>query len=158
MIWNDRPRRVKVLCKLLFVRIAPYIVFEYFWFESQWEEGGLSSPKAKYNVDTDSKQVPWGKDEKDFEKRVQKYVKLLGGNRSRWNDWGLSVRALYHWLVICLFSVVGKSRIRSEGVFLFGSFLSCFSFQRWPSFVSSHPLLISEFNQSLLSQYHSSPI
>jgi len=30
-------------------------------------------------VDTDSKQVPWGKDEKNFEKRVQEYVKLLGG-------------------------------------------------------------------------------
>ena len=27
----------------------------------------------------DSKQVPWGKDEKNFEKRVQEYVKLLGG-------------------------------------------------------------------------------
>ena len=37
------------------------------------------SPKTKYNGDTDRKQVPWGKDEKNFEKRVKEYVKLLGG-------------------------------------------------------------------------------
>ena len=30
-------------------------------------------------MDTDSRQVPWGKDEKNFEKRVKEYVKLLRG-------------------------------------------------------------------------------
>jgi hypothetical protein len=63
----------------------------------------------------------------------------------------LSVRALYHWLVICLFSVVCKSRIRSEGVFLFGSFLSCFSISG--DHLLSLPIacLSREFNQSLVN-------
>lgn len=33
--------------------------------------GGKHSSKAKYWQETDSKQVPWGKDEKNFEKRVK---------------------------------------------------------------------------------------
>src|SRR6202022_2968676 len=37
--------------------------------------------KAKYRQETDSEQVPRGKDEKDFEKRVKKCLKLLGGKR-----------------------------------------------------------------------------
>ncbi|GJS23069.1 hypothetical protein Tco_0451701 [Tanacetum coccineum] len=37
--------------------------------------------KAKYWVKTDSKQVPRGKDEKDFEKRVKECLKLSGGKR-----------------------------------------------------------------------------
>ena len=32
---------------------------------------------------TDSEQVPWGKDEKHFEKRVKQYVKPSGGKRTR---------------------------------------------------------------------------
>ena len=35
------------------------------------------SGKAKYSRETDSEQVPWGKDEKNFEKRV----------KSTWNRW-----------------------------------------------------------------------
>src|SRR4029079_2334936 len=37
--------------------------------------------KAKYWQETDSEQVPRGKDEKDFEKRVKQCLKLLGGKR-----------------------------------------------------------------------------
>ena len=37
--------------------------------------------KAKYWRETDSEQVPWGKDEKNFGKRVKQYVKLLKGKR-----------------------------------------------------------------------------
>ncbi|GKA14879.1 hypothetical protein Tco_0694525 [Tanacetum coccineum] len=37
--------------------------------------------KAKYWRETDSKQVPRGKDEKDFEKRVKECLKLSGGKR-----------------------------------------------------------------------------
>ncbi|KAK8635132.1 hypothetical protein V6N13_023009 [Hibiscus sabdariffa] len=37
--------------------------------------------KAKYGRETDSGQVPRGKDEKDFEKRVKECLKLSGGKR-----------------------------------------------------------------------------
>src|ERR1051325_5862299 len=37
--------------------------------------------KAKYWRETDSEQVPRGKDEKDFEKRVKECLKLSGGKR-----------------------------------------------------------------------------
>jgi hypothetical protein len=46
------------------------------------------SSKAKYRPETDSAQVEWSKDEKHFEKRVKKYVKLLKGKRL-WPDLGL---------------------------------------------------------------------
>ncbi|WZY93912.1 hypothetical protein YC2023_066241 [Brassica napus] len=36
---------------------------------------------AKYGQETDSEQVPRGKDEKDFEKRVKECLKLSGGKR-----------------------------------------------------------------------------
>ncbi|KAF5204526.1 hypothetical protein FRX31_005888 [Thalictrum thalictroides] len=47
-------------------------------------EGGAGegeSPVAKYWRETDSEQVPRGKDEKDFEKRVKECLKLSGGKR-----------------------------------------------------------------------------
>ena len=37
--------------------------------------------KPKYSLATDSEQVPRGKDEKDFEKRVKECLKLSGGKR-----------------------------------------------------------------------------
>ncbi|KAL0642127.1 hypothetical protein Bca4012_103295 [Brassica carinata] len=37
--------------------------------------------RAKYGRETDSEQVPRGKDEKDFEKRVKECLKLSGGKR-----------------------------------------------------------------------------
>src|SRR6266542_802758 len=37
--------------------------------------------KAKYWRETDSEQVPRGKDEKNFGKRVKQYVKLMKGKR-----------------------------------------------------------------------------
>ena len=40
-----------------------------------------SSRGKNHRHETDSEQVPWGKDEKDFEKRVKKYVKPLKGKR-----------------------------------------------------------------------------
>ncbi|KAL0662705.1 hypothetical protein Bca4012_099542 [Brassica carinata] len=43
---------------------------------------GWSIPsKAKYGRETDSEQVPRGKDEKDFEKRGKECLKLSGGKR-----------------------------------------------------------------------------
>ncbi|WZY99992.1 hypothetical protein YC2023_072321 [Brassica napus] len=47
--------------------------------------------KAKYGRETDSEQVPRGKDEKDFEKRVKECLKLSGGKRmgasdASWSD------------------------------------------------------------------------
>ncbi|WZY71443.1 hypothetical protein YC2023_003683 [Brassica napus] len=46
---------------------------------------------AKYGRETDSEQVPRGKDEKDFEKRVKECLKLSGGKRmgagdASWSD------------------------------------------------------------------------
>ncbi|WZY93637.1 hypothetical protein YC2023_065966 [Brassica napus] len=38
-------------------------------------------PQAKYGRETDSEQVPRGKDEKDFENRVKDCLKLSGGKR-----------------------------------------------------------------------------
>ena len=50
-------------------------------FEIAAQNGWYIPSKAKYWRETDSEQVPWGKDEKNFEKRVQQYVKLLEGKR-----------------------------------------------------------------------------
>jgi len=47
--------------------------------ESAALSGWYTSSKAKYWYETDSEQVPWGKGEKNFEKRVKKYVKPLKG-------------------------------------------------------------------------------
>ncbi|WZY70721.1 hypothetical protein YC2023_002961 [Brassica napus] len=65
---------------------------------------------AKYGRETDSEQVPRGKDEKDFEKRVKECLKLSGGKRmgagdASWSDaersnpvcrsiWGVDRRGL----------------------------------------------------------------
>ncbi|WZY70750.1 hypothetical protein YC2023_002990 [Brassica napus] len=51
----------------------------------------VNSAKAKYGRETDSEQVPRGKDEKDFEKRVKECLKLSGGKRmgagdASWSD------------------------------------------------------------------------
>ncbi|CAN7022558.1 unnamed protein product, partial [Brassica rapa subsp. trilocularis] len=66
--------------------------------------------RAKYGRETDSEQVPRGKDEKDFEKRVKECLKLSGGKRmgagdASWSDaersnpvrrsiWGVDRRGL----------------------------------------------------------------
>ena len=42
--------------------------------------------KAKYWCETDGEQVPWGKYEKNFEKRVKKYVKPFEGKRCAARD------------------------------------------------------------------------
>ena len=44
--------------------------------------GGKFHLKLNIDRETDSEQVPWGKDEKNFEKRVKQYVKLLKGKRT----------------------------------------------------------------------------
>jgi len=43
--------------------------------------GGELHPRLNIGRKTDSEQVPWGKDEKNFEKRVKQCLKLLRGNR-----------------------------------------------------------------------------
>ncbi|KAL0745252.1 hypothetical protein Bca101_102258 [Brassica carinata] len=47
----------------------------------------VNSVKAKYGRETDGEQVPRGKDEKDFEKRVKECLKLSGGS-----GWGPAMR------------------------------------------------------------------
>ena len=69
--------------------------------------GWYVSSKAKYWWETDSEQVPWGKDEKNFEKRVKKYLKLLRGKR--WKsvlDGG--VMSFVYWSVRLCFLQRGK--------------------------------------------------
>lgn len=67
-------------------------------FEIAALSGWYVSSKAKYWWETDSEQVPWGKDEKNFEKRVKKYLKLLKGKR--WKsvpDWGVMSCVYWSW-------------------------------------------------------------
>ncbi|KAK7285927.1 hypothetical protein RJT34_20717 [Clitoria ternatea] len=68
---------------------------------------------AKYGRETDSEQVPRGKDEKDFEKRVKECLKLSGGKRMgvgdvSWSDvercepvrqsaWDIDRYGLWRW-------------------------------------------------------------
>ena len=40
-------------------------------FGNATQSGWWTPSKAKYVQETDSEQVPWGKDEKNFEKRVK---------------------------------------------------------------------------------------
>ncbi|WZY99665.1 hypothetical protein YC2023_071994 [Brassica napus] len=56
-----------------------------------WQEAKSNLVTAKYGRETDSEQVPRGKDEKDFEKRVKECLKLSGGKRmgtgdASWSD------------------------------------------------------------------------
>ena len=51
---------------------------------AQSKGGGLLLLKLNIYGETDSEQVPRGKDEKHFEKRVQQALKLLSGN-IRWS-------------------------------------------------------------------------
>ncbi|KAK7286184.1 hypothetical protein RJT34_21047 [Clitoria ternatea] len=76
--------------------------------------GPLADPEtAKYGRETDSEQVPRGKDEKDFEKRVKECLKLSGGKRMgvgdvSWSDvercepvrqsaWDIDRYGLWRW-------------------------------------------------------------
>ncbi|KAI9070502.1 hypothetical protein K1719_047532 [Acacia pycnantha] len=47
----------------------------------QPQSGGKFRPRLNTRRETDSEQVPRGKDEKDFEKRVKECLKLSGGKR-----------------------------------------------------------------------------
>ena len=47
--------------------------------QSRW----YTSSKAKYQRETDSAKVPWGKDAKNFEKRVKEDLKPLRGKRRK---------------------------------------------------------------------------
>ena len=57
----------------------------------------VNSVKAKYRRETDSEQVPRGKDEKDFEKRVKECLKLPGGKRIGAGD---ASRSYAEWLLL----------------------------------------------------------
>ncbi|KAK7286007.1 hypothetical protein RJT34_20822 [Clitoria ternatea] len=76
--------------------------------------GPLADPEtAKYGQETDNEQVPRGKDEKDFEKRVKECLKLSGGKRMgvgdvSWSDvercepvrqsaWDIDRYGLWRW-------------------------------------------------------------
>ena len=76
MLWNNISRKVTCLselCNPLYTGCALQVTFLGIGLQSWWS----LSPKATYECETDSKQVPWGKHEKDFEKRVN----------SAWNCW-----------------------------------------------------------------------
>jgi len=55
-----------------------------------WECSPNRAVNSKYGPETDSKQVPRGKDEKDFEKRVKECLKLSGG---KWMGGGHAPRS-----------------------------------------------------------------
>ena len=73
---NKETKKVVFLCFSYFITKVSC-----FWrvrfFGSRALTGWYISSVTKYGVDPDSEQVPWGKDEKDFEKRV----------KSMWNCW-----------------------------------------------------------------------
>ncbi|WZZ15128.1 hypothetical protein YC2023_108217 [Brassica napus] len=48
---------------------------------TRWSRYGSIMKRAKYGRETDSEQVPRGKDGKDFEKRFKECLKLSGGKR-----------------------------------------------------------------------------
>ena len=63
------------------------------FFGSRALTGWYISSVTKYRCDTDSEQVPWGKDEKDFEKRV----------KSMWNCWkGSNVTLIWLFFFVVL--------------------------------------------------------
>ncbi|CAF2086560.1 unnamed protein product [Brassica napus] len=78
--WKGAPERVRApSCP---DPVAPRgAVYESGCLGMQPQSGGKFRPKAKYGRETDSEQVPRGKDEKDFEKRVKECLKLSGGKR-----------------------------------------------------------------------------
>ena len=47
----------------------------------QSKTGGKFRPRLNYLRENDSEQLPQGKDEKEFEKRVKECLKLSGGKR-----------------------------------------------------------------------------
>ena len=63
------PERVKAPCSVLSKQVAPTRVG---LLGTAALSGRYESSKAKYGWETDSKQVLWRKDEKDFEKRVKR--------------------------------------------------------------------------------------
>ena len=63
------PERVKAPCSFLSKQVAPTRVG---LPGTAALSGRYESSKAKYGWETDSKQVLWRKDEKDFEKRVKR--------------------------------------------------------------------------------------
>ena len=76
MFWKRISRKVTCLSELcgpLYTGCIARVTFLGIGTQSWWS----FSPKATYKCETDSKQVPWGKHEKDFEKRV----------KSAWNCW-----------------------------------------------------------------------
>ncbi|CAN7135838.1 unnamed protein product [Brassica rapa subsp. narinosa] len=78
--WKGAPERVRApSCP---DPVAPRgAVYESGCLGMQPQSGGKFRPRLKYGRDTDSEQVPRGKDEKDFEKRVKECLKLSGGKR-----------------------------------------------------------------------------
>jgi hypothetical protein len=86
--------------------------------------------KAKYWRETDSIQVPWGKDEKNFEKRVKQYVKLLKGKRLKSV---LSCGNQRGSHALCTFHAVGQHRFWL-GQMGWGRWLACkfYSLSLWP--------------------------
>ena len=66
---NRWPERVKASCSVFGSKGDPKRVG---LFGTAALSGRYESSKAKYGWETDSKQVLWRKDEKDFEKRVKR--------------------------------------------------------------------------------------
>ena len=77
-----------LLCTTCFQRVGLFGIAALIWWQI--------SSKAKYWRETDSEQVPWGKGEKNFEKRVKKCLKLLKGKR-----WKPTLRALIFCFCVC---------------------------------------------------------
>ena len=90
---------------------SPFFPFRVALLESATWSGWYIPPKAQYLGKTDSKQVPWGKDEKNFEKRVKKYVKPVKGKLMS-NFWSNESSCsevyvgFFWWRFCCCFSVI----------------------------------------------------
>ena len=115
MPWNRLPWRVRapfmiagniILLWYLFHRVA--------LLESAALSGWYTSSKAKYWHETDSVQVPWGKDAKNFEKRVKQCVKPLKGKPMSAVSRTIGVLACNVIYVGCIFPVLKRMQLIFE--------------------------------------------
>ncbi|KAI3479050.1 hypothetical protein L1887_58968 [Cichorium endivia] len=79
--WKGAPERVRARRARTLSHHEALSASRVVW-ECSPNRGGKFRPRLNTGVETDSKQVPRGKDEKDFEKRVKECLKLSGGKRN----------------------------------------------------------------------------
>jgi len=80
--WKPCRRKRKVILRLIIPSSTGLV-------ESCANQGGLS-PKAKYSLETDSEQVPWGKGEKQPGEGGEKYLKPCANKESESHFHGMT--------------------------------------------------------------------